>query len=75
MSGALKRALAEVVNEGLLNSVLPYLTPSKKSANSASGNGSAVGISKDTDAAGTDSTTGNISSTLAGAESSNQVSL
>ena len=51
------------------------LRPSKKSANSASGNGSTVGINKDTDAAGTDSTTGNASSTLAGAESSNQVSI
>jgi hypothetical protein len=41
----------------------------------ASGTGVSVGIgvSKDPDATGTDSTTGNASSTLAGAESSNQV--
>ena len=53
VSESLKKSLAEVVNEGLLNSVLPYLTPSthlthltqlKKSASSASGTGLSGGI-------------------------------
>ena len=75
MSDSLKRALAEVVNEGLLNSVLPYLTPNKKGDKTGSNTGSSggIGATKDNDAAGTDSTTGNASSTLAGADSSNQV--
>ena len=78
VSEALKRSLAEVANEGLLNSLLPYLIPSRKSGNSAAGPGGAsvgLGVNKDPDAAGTDSTTGNASSTLAGAESSNQVTI
>ena len=75
VSDSLKRALTEVVNEGLLNSVLPYLTPNRKGDKIGSRPGCPGGTeaAKDNDAAGTDSTTGNASSTLAGADSSNQV--